>query len=245
VIDLPGSAHLPLEPGDGAGGGAIRRFEVQYRLVDLDPGDSFVPAGLVSCLFDLSFSGGGNAFLQRAILSRSENRPGSAWVPAVSPDLSGPQTGLFAPPNESRGLHRPFYRSSPEIPVFPNNDAPENGVFAPGPGGPNQAIHNIYADVISAGPVDGFLPQTWFGIYTFEFVAGESLGTPVTLTAAVQTASTGNNYAFWNANRPEVPVTSSNSTDGIATIAIPSPGTACIFLLGICNRPRRRTHPHA
>jgi hypothetical protein len=220
-----------------AGPNQTRRFEVQYRLVDLDLNDDFVPAGLNAGV--LTIRAGTNPALgrlDRAVLSRFEANLAAAAAP-TSPDMSGPQTVAAA--LQLRGLHRPFRGGIPG--PSPNNENPANGTIE------NNSLTLRGATALclsqndqnAAGGPDGL--GAWYGLYSFNFISGLGLGTVDFTAEFVPDATTGNRYGFFTDANP-VPVTSPNALIGTASlvVAIPGPGAATLLGLGCLWGSRRR-----
>lgn len=234
-MGLPGtspvtSADVDTHTDTTSGAGVARRFEVQYRLVDLDPNDSFVPAGLTAGNLRIIATGG---TLERAILSKNEARNPSGGLPSISQSvnldtdtsaISGNATiGAF------RGLHAPFRGGIPA--PAPNNDNPANGTFSMG-------------NTVIAGITPLSLSQTdqndggWYGLYSFNFIPTSNGRVDVSFDADPQT---GNRFGFFTDGDP-VPVTSPVATSDSANILIPAPGAMALLGLGgvIAGRRRRQ-----
>jgi hypothetical protein len=224
VIDLGGTVHQPV-----TGPGQIRRFEVQYRIIDHEPGDEFDPAGLTSLQMRISIVGGGDAALDFALLSHFETSQAGA-TPPVSPDLSGP--GSTRRPR----LHRPFSGGLPGAP-----DA--EGFRLPGPGGPNQVINGITPLSLSQNDQNETSGNAWYGLFSFNYISG-SIAAPATITTEILAdAVTGNRFGYFIDGDP-VPKVNANATGASASVPIPAPGSAAVVmlaaaLLGVPARRRR------
>lgn len=226
VVDHVGDQH----PDTLTGAGQVFRFEVQYRLVDLNTGDAFFPAGLTAGNLRITASGGtGNGQLERALISRFEAQQAGS-TPPTSPDTSGNPTGAFL---GAAGLHRPFRGGIPA--PAPNNDNPANGIFS----GDNLEISGITP--LSLSQSDQNEDGAWYGLYSFNFVSGSSAGPDnITLTVAFDAdPTTGNRFGFFTDGDP-VPVTSPNATGDTATIVVPAPGALALLGLGGLVAGRRR-----
>lgn len=200
--------------------GVPRRFELQYRLIDLDANDAFEPRGLLAGQIRLTAVGG---TLHRAALSRFEAGNPSAGIPPLpsvampvnlNPDTSGPSA------NGARGLQRP-YRGSIPAPA-PNNDHPTNGVVEAG----GSTISGIVPLVLSAP--DQYAPSDsgggWFALYSFEFTPNSGVASvAVDLDADSQT---GNRFAFF-AYDLLVPVSSPSVTTDMVTVRTVALGACC------------------
>jgi hypothetical protein len=219
VIDLPGTVHQPIDSD-----GQTRRFEIQYRLVDLDDTDDIVPAGLVSGnLRIIAFGSAGSSVLERALLSRFEAQLASS-TPPVSPDLSGNNS------NAARGMHRPFRGPIPlsgGCGPAPGNNCPSNGVFS----ADRLTISGITPLSLSApnqytpGGDDGL--GEWYGLYSFNFLSAGGAGA-ITFTASFDAdQTTGSRFGFFNGADP-VPWTGANALPAAASLQIRTPGGCCI-----------------
>jgi MYXO-CTERM domain-containing protein len=233
---LPGTSpvqsfDVAQHPDTSSGLGVARRFEVQYRLVDLDPNDAFVPAGLTAGQLRIVATGG---TLERAILSKNEARNPSGGLPPISQSvnldtdtspISGNMTiGPF------RGLQAPFRGGIPA--PAPNNDNAANGTFSAG-------------NTVLSGITPLSLSQTdqndggWYGLYSFNFLPTAGTGNvEISFDADPQT---GNRFGFFTDGDP-VPVTSPVATGDSATILVPAPGAMALLGLGglIAGRRRRQ-----
>ncbi len=211
--------------------GQVQRYEVQFRLVDLNTGDAFFPAGLTSGNLRITITGGANSTLSRALLSRFEAQQ-AASTPPSSPDLSGPPTGAFA---GATGMHKPYRGGIPS--PAPNNDNPANGIF----NASNSEISGITPLALSQS--DQNVADAWYGLYSFDITAGSGLGSgAITITAGFDAdAGTGNRFGFFNDGDP-VPVTSQNAQGATANLPfnIPAPGTLALLGLGGLVAGRRR-----
>lgn len=226
LVVVRGTAGVSLTKEDTSGVftfGMPLRLEAQYRIVDLDTNDAFVPSGLVSGNLRLTTTAG---TLSRAALTR--NQAGGTGAPPVSQsvDLVTDTSPLAA--NGATGLHRPFRGGFPAPP--PNNDNPANGVFENG----NRLISGITPLVLSqTDQNDG----GWYGLYSFVY---HSAGTTALVEASFDAdAMTGNRFGFFNDSDP-VPVTSPVSQGDLIVIDFPSPSSATLLLIGGAMSARRR-----
>jgi uncharacterized protein (TIGR03382 family) len=210
-----------------------RRFEVQYRLVDLNTADAFNPAGLTSGNLRIVATGG---TLERALLSRFESGNPTAGTPALPP-VSTPvnlttDTSIAAG-NGAQGLHRP-YRGGIPAPQ-PNNTNAANGIFESG----NTVLRGITP--LSLTQTDQYSPTDpdggWYGLYSFNFLPTAGAGTVVISFDADMTS--GNRFGFYTDGDP-VPVTSPVATGDNANIQVPAPGALALLGLGGLVAGRRR-----
>lgn len=237
-IGTPSNPASPVTSFDRADGrhedsssglGVARRFEVQYRLVDLDGNDAFVPAGLTSGNLRIVATGG---TLERAILSKNEARNPSGGLPPVgqSVNLDTDNSVISGTATAFRGLHAP-YRGGVPAPA-PNNDNAANGVFSAG----NSVLSGITPLSLSqTDQNDG----GWYGLYSFNFLPTAGSGTvDVSFDAD---AMTGNRFGFFTDGDP-VPVTSPVAQGDTNTILVPAPGAMALLGLGglIAGRRRRQ-----
>lgn len=228
------SVDAAQHPDTSSGLGVARRFEVQYRLVDLDTNDAFNPAGLTSGNLRIVATGG---TLERAILSRAEARnptSGSPALPSVATSVNLDPDNFIISGNATigafRGLHAP-YRGGIPAPA-PNNDNAANGVFSAG-------------NTVLSGITPLSLTQTdqndggWYGLYSFNFLPTAGAGNVAISFDA--DAMTGNRFGFFTDGDP-VPVTSPVAQGDSATILVPAPGAMALLGLGglIAGRRRRQ-----
>jgi hypothetical protein len=223
VSDLPTTEHDAITVA-----GDVRRFEVQYRIVDLITADGLVPAGLRTLNLRIDAAGPslGGGTLRRAALSRFEAELAGP-TPPVTPDVSGLPTGGAA-----SGLHRPLRDAL----LAPGDTHPANGLFTTGPG--NAAIIDIIPLSLAAtGQADA-----WFGLYSFDLIAENIQPGTVLLTAtAVADSGTGTRFSYWAAGQPS-PRFSPAATAGSASVVsvVPSPGAAgALLVLGVATARRR------
>jgi hypothetical protein len=214
-----------------SGIGVARRFEVQYRIVDLNDGDTIVPAGLTAGSLRLVATGG---TLEKAILSRQEARNPSAGTPALIPVSQSVNldtdnyiiSGAAGSP--WRGMHQPFRGGF--NPTSDNNQA-SNGTLSPD-------------SMTLSGIVPLVLVQTdqndggWYGLYSFNFLPTAGSGTVMVSFDADTT--TGNRFGYFNDGNP-APLNSGNATTDSANILVPAPGAFALLGLGglLANRRRR------
>ncbi len=206
--------------------GEVRRFEVQYRIVDTNTGDAINPAGLAAMQFNICLSGGtpGASFLQRGRLSAFEAQQAGA-VPPTATDSSGFPTG---PLNTATGLHRPFRAGLPA--PAPNNGNPSNGVLS---GAVPQCI-NVISPVAVSQSNQGCIPcgqsdLSWYGLYTFELVVGAGACGRIDLTAT-PIASGADYFGYYDNNQP-VPLTGSAYTSQPAFVNTTASFPGCIYPL--------------
>lgn len=230
-----------ITPAD-VGAARTRRFELQYRIIDNDTNDNLVPAGLTAAQIDITADvlGGPESDLSvaRAQLSRNEVQLAGAAPPA-STDSSGLPTG---PNAAAQGLHRPFRGGIPA--PAPNNSAGSNGAIS----GLN--ITGItpltLAQSDQGNPnLDPSYANAWYGLYSFEFTAGDVFGGIVTFTAsAIVDPQTGNRFAYWpdGVGAPQTSTQAGNASISVLVINIPPPGagTALMLAAGLASARRRR-----
>jgi len=175
IDDLPGTVHAPVI---GPGGNRLRRFEIQYRLVDLFPDDGVRPAGLERLSFNLSVVVSGpplsSLTLEKARLSNYEASRALAEPPPMR-DTSGVQTNPFG---NWAGLHRPFRGAI----GFDHVNDPDNGLLTTSPAG-NPQLTGMMALSLSLngqhsvpGRVNGDVLGDWFGLYSLEITPGSTNG---------------------------------------------------------------------
>ena len=223
VSDLPTSEHDAITVA-----GDVRRFEVQYRIIDLISTDGLVPAGLRTrnLRIDATGAGLGGGTLRRAALSRFEAELAGS-TPPVTPDVSGQPVGGAA-----SGLHRPLR----EALLAPGDSHPANGLVSTGPG--SAAI----TDIIPLSLAQTGQADAWFGLYSFDLLTQNIQPGTVLLTAtAVADSGTGTRFSYWAAGQPS-PRFSPAATAGTASVVsvVPSPGAAgVIVMLGVALSRRR------
>jgi hypothetical protein len=217
VTDIGGSSQW-------FGAGPRLRFELQYRIVDTDAADGSSPCGLAAATIFINSTqqiGIDLWTLERAQLSRFEAQ--GAWTtPPTSTDNSGLPTGAMA---SATGLHMPFRTGI--APPLPNNDAPANGTAS------GHAITGISPRGIAPGqgPCGAADTGAWFGLYSFDVVAPQSLLADITISAlAVPDPGTGATFAYWDALDNPVPRQGSDATVATGTVTGdpgPPPTTTC------------------
>jgi len=248
----PGSSNPVVDVADPLNtvacvAGDTLRFELQYRIFDLNIDDDNIPAGLSSATINIVSAGG---TLLRAQLSRNEG--GSVATNPVSPDASGLPTGTttttdpaFSGPNSARrGLHAPFRggMANASLNDLPSNgivnvDAnPDPGLYAPGSGNTLLSITPLAIAQPNQGTSVG-AESTWYGLYSFNYVCGSA--NDQILVSAVADAQTGNRFGYFADGNP-VPVTSNNAIGGFYNIVVPAPGAAALLGLGGLIAARRR-----
>lgn len=192
-----------------------KRFEVQYRLVDIDVGDDLVPRGLRSVSIDIATAAASAGLWGRGLLSVGEGEPG---VDSGSPPDAVDCSGLpIAPVLRKRGLHQP-YRGALSG-ADPSEDA-DNGAFQP------QGLTAITA--LTIGP-PGQAPGAWFGLYTFEFTPASTFAGSLTITAALA-ASPSTTFQWYDSLG--VIHTATSAAAAIITVRAPATPVAC------CSRGR-------
>lgn len=204
VVDTTPAA-LPPPSGPGQ---AIR-FEIQYRITDLDVEDPVLPAGLRMAIMNLSATGLPPDWTLRAAALSQEEANLADGSPPPSTDASGPAlpTADSASP---AGLHHPFRGALPG-PV----GTEYNGHIAP------SFITGIRALSVAQND-QGVLGAFWYGLYSFEIVAGTApFALPITLTAElVPTPPSTVRFTYFDDGGP-LPLTSANATTGSVTINPP------------------------
>jgi len=208
-----------------------RRFELQFRLIDLNPADEIVPSGLSAVVIDITaaVTGGPAADLTvtKARISNYESRYSSS-VPPTSTDSSGFPTGGFT---GARGLHAP-YRGGISGPP-PNNDSVPNGTI--------NGLDILQITPICLGGsgqgdpgIDPANQNAWYGLYSFELTAGNDFAGFVTYEASSRIdPGTGSRFGFFNSGFA-VPLTSSAAVDAsITTVVINIPAPASAVFMGM------------
>jgi len=220
--------------------GDVLRFELQYRVVDLDDTDDITPAGLSSGTINISTTTG---TLTRAQLSRFE-----AQLAATTPPTSTDTSGLPTPAANSgrRGLHAPFRGGLADA---NNNDLPANGIvnvdtnadpnlYTPGPGNTLLSITPVSVSQNNQGNANNGIDNSgWYGLYSFNYTVGAT--NTFVVAAAIADPQTGNSYGYFN-DGVAVPVTSQVSTGASYRIIVPAPGAAALVGLGGLLVARRR-----
>jgi MYXO-CTERM domain-containing protein len=207
--------------------GVTRRFEIQYRLVDLNAADAFVPAGLTSGNLRIVASGG---TLERAILSKNEARNPSGGLPAVGTSVNLDTdnsiiSGVAGSP--WRGMHQPFRGG---FTTASDNTLPANGALSPD----GMTLSQITPLTLSQSDQnDG----GWYGLYSVNFIP--TAGTGQINISFDADATTQQRFGFFSDGSP-VPVTSGVATTDSATIVVPAPGAFALLGLGGLIAARRR-----
>ncbi len=252
ITDIDNNASVITTPGTSL------RFEVQYRIIDLFPStggadDLIYPAGLTALQFDIRSDTDGR--FEKARISRNENLAGE--VPPTSSDASG--NPVPASSAGRRGLHSPFRGGMQTSNV---NEYPANGTFLNGNGvavldidsvvpgnqaGNDSTQGDAIQDIVplsisqnnqgSEFAASGDQSSQWYGLYSFDFIAGSSN----TFVRALIDADpvTFNSFGFFN-DGAAVPVTSGNSVNAAYQVIIPAPGTVALLGLGGLLVARRR-----
>jgi hypothetical protein len=212
-----GSADPPVEAWVSPG--IARRFEVQYRLVDADPGDGLQPRGLQSVNFSILAASPTAGVWGRGLLSIAEGEADAVatGLPPGTVDCSG----LPAQPSaRKRGLHEPFRALLTG--ADPSEDA-HNGAFQPA---------GLTAIAAQAAELPRHTEGEWFGLYTFEFTPGAGFSDSLMITAA---AVPGTGAAFrWYDTLGVIHAAPSPGGGEVAsafiTVRGPAPITACCTL---------------
>lgn len=224
VVDAASSAEITAA-------GQSRRFEIQYRILDLIDTDDIFPAGLTAGQMNVTVAGGVNATFSRALISRFEAQQ-AGGTPPTSPDASGAPTGALA---GATGMHRPFRGGIPA--PSPNNTHPSNGTIAA------NGITGITPLTLSQPDQGNNNPGEWYGLYSFDFLFNSGANGNYTITAEfVADAGTGNRFAFFSDANPS-PVQSTNATAGTivqSVNVIPAPGAMALLGAGGLMAARRR-----
>jgi hypothetical protein len=246
VVDIDANSSYTATPGEQI------RFELQYRLVDLNTSDAIVPAGLTGAQINITLPVAVGSFA-RALTSGAETNAGArpprtlgqpadtvAWLGGTAPDNSG----LGGNPTSRTGLHSPFRGG---MDPADNNELPSNGQIPVGGTG----IFNITPLALSqsnqgrAGfdlspDQDGSQLLTggeWYGIYSFIYTVGQS--NSIITASAVADAASGNRFAFFSNGNP-VPQDQTDATNGAYAIIVPAPGSMALLGLGALIAGRRR-----
>lgn len=191
------------------------RFEVQYRITDLDVEDLVLPAGLRMAIMNISLVGlPADWTLRPAALSQEEANLADGSPPEPT-DSSGPALPTADSANPA-GLHHPFRGALPG-PV----GTEYNGHIAP------SAISGVRP--LSIAPNDqGVLGAFWYGLYSFDIIAGALPFTqPITLTAEfVPTPPSTVRFTYFDDGGP-MPLSSPNATPGSISINPPQSTFGC------------------
>jgi len=219
-------------PGPTLASGTVQRYQLQYRVLDLDPNDAVnVPAGLSAASINITLNNAAGGTLAQAQLTRhAAQLAGSAAPP--SPDLTGLPTGTAI---ARRGLHAPFRGGFADQ---NNNALPSNGTVAA------NGIINILPLTISqpnqGNANNGIDNNIWYGLYSFNLTVGGTAGAYTITAEATPDVNTGNRFGWFN-DGTAVPVQSSNATTGVTHFSIvPSPGAFALLGLGGLVAGRRR-----
>ncbi|MCC6321659.1 MAG: hypothetical protein IT438_09535 [Phycisphaerales bacterium] len=218
-----------------SGSARTQRYELQYRVLDLDPNDAvFVPAGLSACQINITASNAASGTMARAQLSRFEGQL-AGTTPPTSPDSSGLPTGAAS---VRTGLHAP-YRGG--MSNQNDNTLAANGTVA------GSAINGILPLAISQtnqGNANNGIDNTaWYGLYSFTFTAADNFGGALTITAeAIADPNTQNRFGWFNDGSavPEQSANATSATTHLAITAVPAPGAAALIGLGGLLAARRR-----
>ena len=234
---VPQTGTLPGAITDAASSAPItdvgqsRRFEVQYRILDLDANDDIFPAGLTAGQMNVTIAGGIAGTFSRALISRFEAQQ-AAGTPPTTSDTSGNPTGALA---GATGMHRPFRGGIPA--PSPNNTHPSNGTIA------TTGITGITPLTLAQPDQGNNNPGEWYGLYSFEFAYNSGANGNYTITAEfVADSGTGNRFAFFSDANPS-PVQSSSATAGTIVQnvnVIPAPGAMALLGAGGLMAARRR-----
>lgn len=231
--------------------GAAKRFEVQYRIIDLITTDTIVPAGLSALVMNITVSNAANGTLTRAITSLSEANAGArpprtagqpaptvVWLMGPTPDVSA------ANPTGRTGMHSPFRGGFSDQ---NDNNLAANGTPAPGAlngilplslSQNNQGLAGFDLSVDQDGS-QRLTGGEWYGLYSFIFTPGAVGDFTITATATAD-PGTGNRFGYFNNGIP-VPAQSTQAADGLFFgRIIPAPGTLALLGLGGLVAGRRR-----
>ncbi|MFN7022587.1 MAG: hypothetical protein ACK4WH_14855 [Phycisphaerales bacterium] len=234
VTDIDIDSSVTANPGD------VLRFEMQYRILDLDLNDDIFPAGLTAATIDITSSTG---TLLRGQLSRFEAQLAGALNPPTSTDSSGLPSGSAS---GRQGLHSPFRGG---LSNANNNDLPSNGVsnvdinpdpalYTPGPGNTLLSVTPLAISQHNQGNPDvGSDNEWWFGLYTFTYTVGNS--NDVINANNVADPQTFNSFGYFS-DGLAVPLTSGNSVGASYRIIGPAPGSVALLGLGGLLVARRR-----
>lgn len=225
----------PATPITLSGTSRTQRYELQYRVLDLNTADNVFPAGLSAAQINITASSPTAGTFARAQLSRFERQTNNATTPPSSPDNSGLPLGGSS---TGTGLHSPFRGGMADQ---NNNDLPANGTVAP------NGILSILPLTISqpnqGNELIGSPNTAWWGLYSFTFTAADLFGGDITITAEAQADPNSGNRFGWFSDGAAVPEQSTNATAGVThlrIVAIPAPGTAALVGLGGLVAFRRR-----
>ncbi|MFN7022586.1 MAG: hypothetical protein ACK4WH_14850 [Phycisphaerales bacterium] len=233
-----GPLTTPATPITISGTERTQRFEMQYRILDLDLSDSIFPAGLTAAEIDITVNNPASGSFARAQLSRFEAQL-AGTIPPTSTDSSGLPTGAAA---GRAGLHSPYRGglSNANDNTLPANGTPDTragvvGIFS--------VLPLAISQTNQGNPDVGSPNDSWFGLYSFTFTADDNFTGDVIITAAPKAdPNTMNSFGYFN-DGVAVPLTSPNSVNGVAhlsIVAVPAPGAAALVGLGGLVAFRRR-----
>jgi hypothetical protein len=229
ITDLAGTTHDPVLAIQSTPAQRTRRFELQYRIVDLDPTDDILPEGLFGTTIDIAVASSGAAAgstIRRAPLSQFEARLADS-IPPRPIDTSGlPTSG-----GPYSGTHRPFR-------AFGTDNHPFNGT--------------VVGLTLRLNPLSGFSPNqpsdgdptAWYGLYSFEVEPGPtSEGTFTISPIIVGDPATGTRYGFWTGGSIHSPGGTLFSESGatLSVTAVPAPAGLLCCAATVCMQSRRRS----
>jgi len=237
VIDLSGTEHVSvsaLRP-------ELRRFEVQYRVMDTRPDDAVGIACMAQIIFSIeAVNASPQSTLGRALLSRDEIQSANLISPAATVDISGRPDPIW---DLAAGLHRPYrYISVPR----PSNDSPHNGRPNRGSSGgtpiPGNSrfseIRGLLVDTNMAQP-DGVVPE-WFGLYSFDWTPGRDYTADQTVTFRTRATSS---LVFLQDQTLPIDIPLPEDAVSSLRVVVPTPptwGTWGLAAIALGIRPRRR-----
>jgi hypothetical protein len=234
ITDLDGTKHVPVDTSRPAADDRTRRFEVQYRLIDLDPSDEFRTGGLAATVMQLTTSTTGNvngSLIRKARLSMYEARLADSSPPSQNDSSGLPTTGTFT------GLHRPFRGA------LMDDAASANGRFV----GLTQTfeIDPLCLAPNSQGSADlGYTGLEWYGLYSFEVIAASNAIGSITVTASpIPDVQTHTAFAMWMDDGRFVSAGATEySSTSASVVLVPIPSGSLIAGLVLLVSPRPRRH---
>jgi hypothetical protein len=224
VVPTPANIVLMVEE--------VQRFELQYRVLDLNPADTIVPAGISAAWINITSGNPPVGSYAPALLSRFERQTNTPLELPGPVDTSGPPTPAGSIISMSVGLHRPLREGTTKHGFVPNGSIVSNGITGILPlaiAAPNQGNVNIGAD-----------NTAWYGLYSFNFTAA-ARGATTFSVMAMPDVNTGNTFGYFN-DGVVVPLNSPNSVPCSQRITvIPAPGALAILCAwGVTVFRRRR-----
>jgi hypothetical protein len=237
-----------------------KRFELQYRLVDLDTNDAIHPAGLTTATINITLSNPAAGTLDRALLSTAEAGAGARPPRTIgqAAPFNGTTDTTVAATSGVRGVHSPFrggFTMSTDNSLAANGILSNNGT-ATGPTNliPGNQILSILPlslsqnnqglagfDLTGDGSGPFIAGGEWYGLYSFTFIPAAGFGGDFQIVAtAPRDSATNNSFGYFN-DGSAIPVQSGNSTDGTAFLRIvPAPGSFALIAMGGLIAGRRR-----